>query len=79
MAALPPVDRYLSGASSYDVYDLCGNVWEWCSTETTAGRYELKGGAFTSAFSRCAPANFNDADATMSDDDTGFRCVSASL
>lgn len=70
-----PVNRYLSGASAYDVYDLCGNVWEWCSSETTPGRFELKGGAFTSPFSRCAPATFNDADATMSDDDTGFRCV----
>lgn len=74
-----PVDRYLSGACSYDVYDLCGNVWEWCSTETTPGRHELKGGAFTSPFSRAAPATFNDAAAKMSDDDTGFRCVAVEV
>lgn len=26
-----PVGSYASGASSYDVYDLSGNVWEWVS------------------------------------------------
>ena len=69
------VDCYQSGTSSYGVYDLCGNVWEWCSTETEPGRYALKGSAFTSSFGRAAPAAFNDAAATMSDDDTGFRCA----
>ncbi len=41
-------DCYLSGGSPYGVHDLCGNVWEWCSSETSPGRYELKGGAWTS-------------------------------
>lgn len=70
-----PVDRYASGVSPYGVYDLCGNTWEWCSAESEPGRYELKGSAFTSSFLRCPPAMFNDASADMSDDDTGFRCV----
>lgn len=70
-----PVDRYHSGVSPYGVYDLCGNTWEWLSTESEPGRYELKGSAFTSPFSRATPSDFNDAAADMLDDDTGFRCV----
>jgi DNA-binding transcriptional regulator YiaG len=70
-----PVDRYHSGVSAYGVYDLCGNTWEWCSSSTSAGRFELKGSAFTSPFARATPSAFNDALGAMSDDDTGFRCV----
>ncbi len=70
-----PVDRYHSGASPYGVYDMCGNAWEWLSTQSAPGRYELKGSAFTSPFARATPSLFNDASADMLDDDTGFRCV----
>ncbi|MBV8995417.1 MAG: SUMF1/EgtB/PvdO family nonheme iron enzyme, partial [Pseudonocardiales bacterium] len=71
-----PGNCYRSGVSSYGVYDLCGNVWEWCATDTD-GRHELKGSAFTSPFDRATPSAFNDASANMRDDDTGFRCVTS--
>ncbi len=58
---------------------MCGNVWEWQASETTTGRYELKGSAFTSPFDRAAPAAHNDADHTMCDDDTGFRCATSDV
>lgn len=70
-----PVNCYHSGTSIYGVYDLAGNVWEWCSTETTPGRRILKGSAFTSPFIMAEAAAVNDASTEMSDDDTGFRCA----
>ncbi|MGI8335748.1 SUMF1/EgtB/PvdO family nonheme iron enzyme [Actinomadura scrupuli] len=70
-----PVDRYHSGVSPYGVYDLCGNTWEWLSTESEPGRHELKGSAFTSPFHRATPSTFNDASTDMLDDDTSFRCT----
>ncbi|MBF6072973.1 SUMF1/EgtB/PvdO family nonheme iron enzyme, partial [Nocardia farcinica] len=63
-----PVSTYASGVSPYGVYDMVGNTWEWTATETTPGRFLLKGIAYTSPFYRGEPAGFNDAANTMLDD-----------
>lgn len=74
-----PIGSYPDGASPYGVHDLCGNVWEWCSTAIAPGRYALKGGAFTVPLNRAATAAHNDGAASMRDGDTGFRCVAIDL
>lgn len=79
IATTTSVSRYHSGVSPYGVYDLVGNVWEWTCSVASPGRYELKGSAFTSPAFRGSPAAFNDANDFMRDDDTGFRCVAATL
>lgn len=70
-----PVGRYIRGASPYGVYDLCGNVWEWCETQRVPHRFDRKGGSFATPLARCLPALGVDAPAGLRTDDTGFRCV----
>ncbi|WP_372491015.1 SUMF1/EgtB/PvdO family nonheme iron enzyme [Actinomadura terrae] len=37
-AAPPPLNCYASGVGPYGVYDMCGNTWDWCPTESEPGR-----------------------------------------
>jgi formylglycine-generating enzyme required for sulfatase activity len=39
-----PVDRYENGVSPYGVYDMVGNVWEWCQDWFDEDEYKKRSG-----------------------------------
>jgi formylglycine-generating enzyme required for sulfatase activity/tRNA A-37 threonylcarbamoyl transferase component Bud32 len=71
-----PVGSFVNGATPEGLHDLAGNVMEWTSSRTNAGKAVLKGGAWNTenpAHVRSA-IRFDEAP-NFSSDDAGFRCV----
>jgi formylglycine-generating enzyme required for sulfatase activity len=70
-----PVDWYDNGVSPYGVYDLCGNVWEWCAAVGARGHWQVRGGAFTAAAYRAVSSKWSELAPDTRRDDVGFRTV----
>lgn len=73
-----PIDADAAEANGFGLYNVCGNVWEWCDDVCDAGQRALRGGSFLCHDSYCnryrvAARSANTADTSASN--IGFRVV----
>jgi|GEM_PF-2309601 len=69
-----PVDAFSSGQTREGVFNLSGNVWEWCADASGELRANL-GGSYFSQFEECSTDKLAWEDARLCAPDGGFRCV----
>lgn len=73
-----PVGKFKMCSDANGVYDLIGNVAEWCSTKSPAS-YDLRGGSWASPATLYDPLLPNVRPATFADATTGFRLAATAI
>jgi formylglycine-generating enzyme required for sulfatase activity len=79
-----PVGNYSSGVSYYGLYDMAGNVSEWCSdwyannaneSPEFGLRKSIRGGSFKNYLEELTVTSRFSLDPTLRKEDLGCRCV----
>lgn len=68
------MSAFPGGRTRDGVYNLSGNVWEWC-LDASEGRRITMGGSFAATFEECTTDVPDWEEARLCAADGGFRCV----